>query len=384
MSDILVERLRPYSASVFEEISRLATSNEAVDLGQGFPDYEGPAAMLELARSAISGGMNHYSSSKGQAVLREAIVAERGRRLGGGYDALSEVVVTAGATEALTAAMLALVEPGAEVVLIEPYYDSYAAAVAMAGAVPRTVAMVSDGDGFTLDLDELRRSITARTRLLVVNSPHNPSGSLLSAADLRLIAELACAHDFLVLSDEVYEHLVFDADDYVSIATLPGMRERTLVVSSPAKTFHVTGWRIGWALGPAPLIHALHAAKQYLSFVSPAPFQPAVAHALNFEQEWAATNRAALRDKSELLSTALRDLGYPVKRSAGGYFVCADVGTDGTAFCRELPARAGVAAIPVAALAARSHWDNLVRFAYCKRDATLHEAIARLVKAETS
>ncbi|AYF74771.1 aminotransferase class I/II-fold pyridoxal phosphate-dependent enzyme [Nocardia yunnanensis] len=380
MNPLLVERLRPYSASVFEEISRLATAHDAVDLGQGFPDYEGPAAMLELARAAISGGMNHYSSSKGQAALREAIVAERAARLGCRYDAADEVLVTAGATEALTAAMLALVEPGADVVLIEPYYDSYAAAVAMAGAIPRTVAMVPDGDGFTLDLDELHRAITPRTRLLVVNSPHNPTGSLLRPADLRLIAELARAHDFLIVSDEVYEHLVFDTP-HLSIATLPGMRERTVVVSSPAKTFHVTGWRIGWALGPTALIHAIHAAKQYLSFVSPAPFQPAVAHALLHEQHWAATNRAALRRKHDLLATALTALGLPVKRSAGGYFVCADVGSDGTAFCRTLPARAGVAAIPVAALAARPHWNTLVRFAYCKRDDTLHEAIARLAES---
>lgn len=375
---MLVQRLRPYSSSVFGEISQLAVTHGAIDLGQGFPDYEGPRGMLDRAREAIATGVNHYTSPQGQPELRDAIVAERARHLGEQYDAATEVVVTAGATEALTAALLGLVEPGGEVILIEPYYDSYPAAVALAGATPHTVAMVPDGDGFTLDLDELRAAITPRTRLLLLNSPHNPTGSLLTAEALRIIAELACEHDFLVISDEVYEHLVFDDVPHVSIASLPGMRERTIVVSGPAKTFNVTGWRLGWALGPAPLIHAVRAAKLYLTFVPPSPFQPAIAYALEHEQQWAAANRAALQRKSHLLSNALRDLGFDVKRSAGGYFVCADVGADGTAFCRDLPARLGVAAIPVAALSHRKAWNTLVRFAYCKQDATLHEAITRL------
>ncbi|MVU78885.1 aminotransferase class I/II-fold pyridoxal phosphate-dependent enzyme [Nocardia sp. ET3-3] len=375
---MLVQRLRPYSSSVFGEMSQLAVTHGAIDLGQGFPDYEGPRAMLDRAREAIASGVNHYTSAKGQPELRAAVVAERARHLGERYDAATEVVVTAGATEALTAALLGLVEPGGEVILIEPFYDSYPAAVALAGATARTVAMVPDGDGFTLDLDELRAAITPRTRALLLNSPHNPTGSLLSDADLATIAELACEHDFPVISDEVYEHLVFDEIPHASIAALPGMRERTVVVSAPAKTFNVTGWRIGWALGPEPLITAVLAAKQYLTFVPPAPFQPAIAYALEHEQDWAAANRVALHGKYLLLSNALRDRGFDVKRSAGGYFVCADVGTDGTAFCRDLPARSGVAAIPVAALSHRSDWNTLVRFAYCKKDATLREAISRL------
>ncbi|MEC3954947.1 aminotransferase class I/II-fold pyridoxal phosphate-dependent enzyme [Nocardia sp. CDC153] len=375
---MLVPRLRPYSTSVFGEISQLAVTHGAIDLGQGFPDYEGPRAMHDAARAAIATGVNHYTSAKGQPVLRDAIVAERARHMGEKYDAATEVVVTAGATEALTAALLGLVEPGDEVILIEPYYDSYPAAVALTGATRRTVAMVPDGDGFTLDLDELRRTINPKTRLLVLNSPHNPTGSLLSDHDLRAIAELACDHDLPVISDEVYEHLVFDAIPHTSIASLPGMRDRTIVISGPAKTFNVTGWRIGWALGPEPLINAVFAAKQYLTFVPPSPFQPAIAHALAHEQQWAAANRAALQRKYRTLSTGLRDLGFDVKRSAGGYFVCVDVGTDGTAFCRDLPARAGVAAIPVAALSARGNWNTLVRFAYCKEDATLRDAITRL------
>ncbi|GAA2481712.1 aminotransferase class I/II-fold pyridoxal phosphate-dependent enzyme [Nocardia seriolae] len=375
---MLVKRLRPYSTSIFGEISQLAVTHGAIDLGQGFPDYEGPRAMLDRARESIATGVNHYTSSKGQPELRAAIVAERARHLGEKYDAATEVVVTSGATEALTAAMLGLVEPGGEVILIEPFYDSYPAAVALAGATARTVAMVSDGDGFTLDLDELRRTITPRTRVLVLNSPHNPTGSLLSDEDLRTIAALAREHDLLAISDEVYEHLVFDDLPHGSIASLPGMRQRTIVVSAPAKTFNVTGWRIGWALGPQRLIDAVHAAKQYLTFVSPAPFQPAIAYALERELDWAAANRTALHGKYLMLSNALRDLGFGVKRSAGGYFVCADVGSDGTAFCRELPARLGVAAIPVAALSTRPTWNTLVRFAYCKKDSTLREAITRL------
>ncbi|WP_405135140.1 pyridoxal phosphate-dependent aminotransferase [Nocardia sp. NBC_01388] len=378
MVEMLVERLRPFHSSVFGEISQLAVVHGAIDLGQGFPDYGGPQAMLDIARAAIADGMNQYPPSNGQPGLREAIVTEHAERVGSDYDVETEVLVTSGATEALTAAILGLVEPSDEVVLIEPFYDSYAAAVAMVGATRRTVAMVPDGDGFTLDLDELRRAITPRTRLLVVNSPHNPTGSLLTVQDLHTIAELACARDFLVVADEVYEHLAFDPHPHVSIASLPGMRERTIVVSSAAKTFNVTGWRIGWALGPAELIEAVHAAKQYLAFVAAAPFQPAIAYALEYEREWVAASRIELQRKYQLLSSALDDLGFDVKRSAGGYFVCADIGSDGTAFCRELPARVGVAAIPVSALADRSDWNTLVRFAYCKQDATLHEAISRL------
>lgn len=378
---MLVERLRPHNTSVFGEISRLAVKHGAIDLGQGFPDYDGPAAMLEIARDAISGGLNQYPPSLGQPGLRAAIVAERARRMGGEYDADGEVVVTAGATEALTAAVLGLVERGDEVVLIEPFYDSYVAAVAMTGATVRTVGMVPDGGGFALDVDELRRAVGPHTRLLVVNSPHNPTGAVLDRRDLALIAELACAGDFLVIADEVYEHLAFDPRQHLSIASLPGMRERTIVVSSAAKTFNVTGWRIGWALGPAELIDAVYAAKQYLSFVAPGPFQPAIAYALTHEQQWVAAERAALHEKYRFMSTALRELGFDVKRSQGGFFMCVDIGSDGTRFCRELPERLGVAAIPVAALAERSHWDTLVRFSYCKQDATLREAVDRLRRA---
>ncbi|WP_084477899.1 aminotransferase class I/II-fold pyridoxal phosphate-dependent enzyme [Nocardia jejuensis] len=379
-SDALVRRLRPHTSSLFGEASRLALVHGAIDLGQGFPDYEGPAAMLEVARDAISGGMNQYSPSTGLPSLRSAIVADRAPRTGDCYDPESEVVVTAGATEALTAAVLALVEPGDEVVVIEPFYDSYTAAIALAGAVRRTVAMIPDGAGFTLDLDELRRAITPRTRLLVVNSPHNPTGTVFPREVLAAMAELACAREILVLSDEVYEHLVFDPARHLSIASLPGMRERTIVVSGAAKTFNVTGWRIGWALGPPHLIGAVHAARQYLSFVPPAPFQPAIAYALEHEQAWTAANRTALHRKYLYFSNALRDCGFDVKRSQGGYFLCADITTDAAAFCHDSPTHLGVSAIPVSALADRPHWNTLIRFAYCKQDPTLQEAITRLRK----
>lgn len=371
--------MRPFTSSVFGEISAVALARGAIDLGQGFPDYDGPEAMLDLARSAIAEGMNQYSPADGHPALLRAVTGERARRLGSDYDPSGEALVTAGATEALTAAILALVEPGDEVVLIEPYYDSYAAAVALAGARRRTVSLTPDGAGFAVDLDALRAAVTSRTSLLVVNSPHNPTGLVLSTGDLAAIADIACEHDLLVLSDEVYERLVFPGGTHTSIASLPGMRERTIVVSGAAKTFNVTGWKIGWALAPERLIDALRATKQYLSFVPATPFQPAVAYALEYEDVWVAGQRDALWHKYSLLSTALREAGYDVKRSAGGYFVCADVGGDGIEFCRRLPVTHGTAAIPVAALADTTRWNTFVRFAFCKRDETLRAAAARLV-----
>ncbi|MFC3964392.1 pyridoxal phosphate-dependent aminotransferase [Nocardia jiangsuensis] len=378
-----VARLRPFAATIFAEMTELAVRHDAVNLGQGFPDSDGPAGMLEVAREAIAGGFNQYPPGRGVPALRRAIAAERASRTGAGYDPETEVLVTVGATEAIAATLLGLVEPGSEVVLIEPYYDSYAAAVALAGAHRRTARLVPDGDGFALDLDSLRRAITPATRMLVVNSPHNPTGAVLSRAELAVLAELACEHDLLVLADEVYEHLVYDGGEHVSVAALPGMAERTVVVSSAAKTFSVTGWKIGWALGPRPLIDGVLAAKQFLTFVGGGPFQPAVAHALEHERGWAAELNATLAARRTRLAAALAETGFAVRRSRGGYFVCADVtpfGTaDGLAFCRELPAKLGVAAVPVRVFADdAAAWNHLVRFTFCKRDETLDEGVRRL------
>jgi N-succinyldiaminopimelate aminotransferase len=382
----LVSRLRPFTSTIFAEMTALAVRSGAVNLGQGFPDTDGPAGMLEVARSAIVGGHNQYPPGTGMPELRDAVAEQRAACYGLAHDPEAEVLVTVGATEAISAALLALVGQGDEVVLIEPYYDSYPAAVALAGATRRCVPLVADRDRFTLDLDALAAAITPVTRALVLNSPHNPTGTVLRRRELAAVAALAVEHDLLVITDEVYEHLVFDGARHLPIATLPGMAQRTLSVSSAGKTFSVTGWKIGWVCGPAHLVAAVRAVKQFLTFVGGAPLQPAVAHALRAENGWVAAHRAALQDKQRRLAVGLRAAGFGVLRSEGTYFICADVRplgyADGLEFCRELPTRAGVAAIPVQVFVDDPvRWRHLVRFAFCKRDDVLDEAIARLMSA---
>jgi N-succinyldiaminopimelate aminotransferase len=272
------------------------------------------------------------------------------------------------------------------VLLIEPYYDSYPAAVAMAGAARRCVPLIPDGDRFALDVDALATAITPATRAIVLNSPHNPTGTVLQYTELQALAALAVEHDLLVITDEVYEHLVYDAAQHLPICSFPGMAQRTLSVSSAGKTFSVTGWKIGWVCGPADLVTAVRAAKQFLTFVGGGPFQPAVAHALRAEQGWVAEHRVALERKQHRLAAGLDAAGFDVHRSEGTYFVCADIRplgyADGLRFCRELPARAGVVAVPVQVFVDDPvRWRHLVRFAFCKRDEVLDEAIARLTSA---
>ncbi|MGH3996919.1 MAG: aminotransferase class I/II-fold pyridoxal phosphate-dependent enzyme, partial [Pseudonocardiaceae bacterium] len=300
------------------------------------------------------------------------------------HDPDTEVLVTVGATEAISAALLALVHPGDEVLLIEPYYDSYAAAVALAGATRRCVPLVADGERFALDPDDVAKSITPATRALILNSPHNPTGTVLRRDELEAVAALAIEHNLLVITDEVYEHLTFDGAQHLPIATLPGMMQRTLSISSAAKTFSVTGWKIGWVSGPQRLVAAVRAVKQFLTFVGGAPFQPAVAHALRAERDWLTAHRAALQAKRHRLAAGLRAAGFGVRRSEGTYFICVDIRplgySDGVQFCRELPDRAGVVAVPVQAFVDDpASWRHLVRFAFCKRDEVLDEAIARLI-----
>ncbi|MFE3291832.1 pyridoxal phosphate-dependent aminotransferase [Rhodococcus sp. NPDC059234] len=378
-----VTRLQPFGSTIFAEMTALATSTGAINLGQGFPDTDGPRAMLDVARAAIADGLNQYPPGPGMPVLREAIAADRAARYGLAHDPDTEVLVTVGATEAISATLLGLVEPGQEVVLIEPYYDSYAAAVALAGGVRRTVPLVADGDGFALDLDALRAAVGPDTRMLVVNTPHNPTGTVLTDDELAAVADLAIAHDLLVLSDEVYEHLVFDGRRHTPLASLPGMAERTITVSSAAKTFAVTGWKTGWVCGPAELVDAVRTAKQFMSFVAGGPFQPAVAYALRHEQDWVVALRESLQRKRDVLSAALTEAGFGVRSSGGTYFVCADITpfgtTDGLTFCRSLPERVGVAAVPVSVFADHKEpWNHMVRFAFCKRDEVLAEAAERL------
>jgi N-succinyldiaminopimelate aminotransferase len=385
-----VSRLRPYATTVFAEMSALAARVGAVNLGQGFPDEDGPPAMLEAARDAIAEGVNQYPPGLGIAPLRQAVAAQRRRDYGIDYDPDTQVLITVGATEAIAAAVLGLVEPGAEVILIQPFYDSYSPVVAMAGAQRVVVPMVPDGRGFALDTDELRRAVTPRTKALIVNSPHNPTGMVLSEAELKEVADIAQSADLLAITDEVYEHLVYSSPPgrrHLPLAGFDGMAERTITISSAAKTFNCTGWKIGWACGPAQLLVGVRAAKQYLSYVGGAPFQPAVAHALNTEQAWVAALRASLQQRRDRLGVGLEGIGFDVHDSFGTYFLCADPRPlgyhDSAAFCAALPEKVGVAAIPLSAFCdpAAEHargWNHLVRFTFSKRDDTIDEAIRRL------
>ena len=364
----------------------LAASLGAVNLGQGFPDEDGPPAMLEVARQAIADGVNQYPPGLGIAELRQAISAQRSRRYGQEFDPDTEVLVTVGASEAIAAAVIGLVEPGTEVIVVEPYFDTYAPNIAMAGAHRVSVPLVPDGRGFALDADAVRAAITPRTRAMIVNSPHNPTGMVLSDDECRALAEVAVDADLLVISDEVYERLTFDGRVHRPLASYPGMAERTVTVSSAAKMFNCTGWKIGWACGAPELVAGVRAAKQYLSYVGGAPFQPAVAYALNHEDAWVDNLRDSLQAKRDRLAAALNGLGFEVHDSWGTYFLCVDprpLGfTDSSAFCEELPHRAGVAAIPMSAFCdpdvGRPEWRHLVRFAFCKREETMDEAIRRL------
>lgn len=382
-----VTRLQPYATTVFAEMSALAARIGAVNLGQGFPDEDGPPQMLKAAQDAIAAGVNQYPPGLGIAPLRQAIAAQRHRHFGVVYDPDTEVLVTVGATEAIASAVLGLAEPGSEVLLIEPFYDSYSPVVAMAGAHRVAVPLVADGRGFALDVDALRRAITPRTRALIVNSPHNPTGAVLSHSELQAIAELAVTADLLVITDEVYEHLVYDDLTHLPLAGFDGMAERTVTISSAAKMFNCTGWKIGWACGPADLIAGVRAAKQYLSYVGGAPFQPAVALALDTEDDWVRALRDSLQARRDRLASGLKKVGFEVHDSFGTYFLCADPRPlgydDSSAFCAALPEKVGVAAIPMSAFCdpAAEHadvWNHLVRFTFCKREDTLDEAVSRL------
>ena len=385
----LTARLQGFGTTVFAEMSALAVVTGSVNLGQGFPDYPGPPEVLDVARAAIGTAADQYPPGPGTPELRRAIAAHRERFAGPRYDPDTEVLVTAGATEALSGALLALLDTGDEVVLFEPMYDCYAAGIAMAGGVARAVPLrppAGDGGRWTFDPAELRAAITPRTKLVILNSPHNPTGKVFTAEELALLAEYAIENDLLVLTDEVYEHLVFGDARHVSIATLPGMRERTLVVSSAGKTFNVTGWKIGWICGPAPLLTAVRTAKQFLTYVNGGPFQPAVAAGLALPDAYFEQAARDLEYRRDVLVQGLREGGLPVFSPEATYFATVDVRSvqpdgDGLAFCRTLPERAGVVGVPTGGFYDPAHAHlgrHLVRFAFCKRDEVLAEAVRRL------
>jgi N-succinyldiaminopimelate aminotransferase len=376
----LVERMRGFGTTIFAEMSALAVETDSVNLGQGFPDTDGPAQLLADAAEAIRTGHNQYPPGPGIPELRAAVAAHQRNCYDLRFDVATEVLVTAGATEAIAAAILALAGTGDEVVMFEPYYDSYAACVALAGATRRTVTLRPDDAGeWQFDPAELVAAVSARTRLIVLNTPHNPTGKVFSPAELAVIAEIASRHDLVVVADEVYEHLVFDGRTHTPIATLPGMAERTVTIGSAGKTFSVTGWKVGWATGPADLISAVRTVKQFLTYVNGAPFQPAVARALG-DRSWTPL-APALQAQRDLLCDGLQALGYDVLRPQATYFATVDVHRDGVEFCRELPHRAGVVAIPSSVFHDSHAGDTMVRFAFCKRPEVLHEALQRLEKA---
>jgi N-succinyldiaminopimelate aminotransferase len=377
---ILASRLQGFGTTIFAEMSALAASTGAINLGQGFPDTDGPDPVREAAIAAIRNGENQYPPGAGIPELRQAIAAHQRRFYGLDFDPDAEVLVTTGATEAVAASLLALCEPDDEVVTFEPYYDSYAACIAMAGARRRVVTLRTPDYAF--DPVELAAAFTSRTRLLLLNSPHNPTGKVFSRAEIASIAALCVEHDVLVVTDEVYEHLVFDGE-HVPLASLPGMRDRTVTISSGGKTFSFTGWKVGWVCAPPPLVDAVRTVKQFLTYVNAAPFQQGIAVGLGLDDAYFESFAADLRSKRDVLVTGLRDVGFDVFTPAGTYFVTADITPlgehDGLAFCRSLPERCGVVAVPnVVFYDDEVAGGPMVRFACCKRTEVLDEAVARL------
>jgi N-succinyldiaminopimelate aminotransferase len=372
-------QLRP---SIFAEMSALAVSTGSINLGQGFPDEDGPEEVLEAARQAITDGINQYPPGRGMPVLRDAIATHQRRFYGLEWNPDTEVLVTAGATEALTATLLALTDEGDEVVTFEPFYDSYAAVIGLSKAKHVTVPLRAPD--FQPDAADLRKAVTDRTRIILINDPHNPTGTVLSKETLSLIVLLAHQHDAIIVTDEVYEHLTFGVP-HIPIATLPGARERTVSISSGGKTFNTTGWKIGWITARADLVDAILAVKQFLTYVNGAPFQPAIAVGLGLPSSYFLQAAGVLQGKRDLLTAGLARAGFTVTHPQGGYFVIADAAPLGFAnaadFCRALPALAGVVAVPVSAFVREQHvegYASLVRFAYCKKMELLEQASTQL------
>ncbi|RYU10766.1 pyridoxal phosphate-dependent aminotransferase [Nocardioides iriomotensis] len=378
-------RLHGIEPTIFAEMSALALRTGALNLGQGFPDVDGPATVVDAAVEAMRTGRNQYAPGPGFPELREAVVAHQQRHYGLDVDPATQVVVTAGATEAIAAALLALVDPGDEVVVLEPFYDSYVACIAMAGGVRRGVTLRAPD--FRLDADALRAAVTDRTKLVLLNTPHNPTGAVLTREELQVVADVAVEHDLLVVTDEVYEHLLFDRREHVPICTLPGMWDRTLTISSAGKTFSFTGWKVGWVTGPADLVASVYAAKQWLTFSNAAPMQPAVAEALDKETSFYEELARELEAKRDLLCEGLAGLDVDVYVPEATYFVTTDVRRygydDSLAFCLALPERAGVVAIPSQVFYDdREEGRHKVRWAFCKERAVIEKGVRRLAAAD--
>ncbi len=381
---LLNRRLAGLGTTIFAEMSARAVATGSINLGQGFPDCDGPQEIAQAAAEAILKGRgNQYPPGPGIPELREAIVAHQQRFYGLSYDPDTEVLVTAGATEAVAAALLALLEPGDEVIAFEPYYDSYAASIAMAGGT--RVPVTLRPPGFRPDLDKLGDAITGRTRLILLNTPHNPTGAVFTEPELETVAKLAVERDLLVVTDEVYEHLVFTGA-HIPIVRFPGMRERTVSISSAGKTFSFTGWKIGWVTGTPELVTAVKTVKQFLTYVNGGPFQYAVAQALALPGSYYDQLRDDLKAKRDLMAAGLGEIGFEVYDPDGTYFITADIAAlgeqDGIEFCRTLPDRAGVVAIPSAVFYDdKEAGRTQVRFAFCKRKEVLKQALTRLASS---
>jgi N-succinyldiaminopimelate aminotransferase len=383
----LVARMQGFGTTIFAEMTGLAVRTGSINLGQGFPDTDGPAALLETAIEAIRGGANQYPPGPGVPELREAIATQRLDRYGLAYDPGSEVLVTVGATEGIAASLLALAGPGDEVIVFEPYYDSYAAMITLAGAVRRTVTLRPAGGRFTFDPDELRAAVGPRTRLILVNSPHNPTGTVFSRAELEAIAGVCREYDLVAITDEVYEYLTFDDAEHIPLATLEGMRDRTVTLSSAGKSFSATGWKTGWVTAPAPYVAAVQTVKQFLTYTASAPYQLAVAYGLRHELAWVEGLRKSLEAKRDRLITGLEAAGFETIKPQGTYFVQADIRplgfTDGYDLARALPERAGVVAVPSQVFYDHAQAGaHFVRFAFCKKDEVIDEAVERLTRLQ--
>ena len=381
----LSARVASIPPTIFSEMSALAVRTGAVNLGQGFPDVDGPPSVIAAAVLALEGGANQYAPGIGVPALRHAIARHQQRHYGLEVDPDSQVVVTTGCTEGIAAALLGLVDPGDEVVVLEPYYDSYLAMIDFAGGVRRPVTLRAPA--YRLDVDALRAAITPRTRLILLNTPHNPTGTVLTRDELQAVADAAIEHDLVVVTDEVYEHLVFDHHTHVPLATLPGMWERTLTLSSAGKSYSFTGWKVGWATGPLELVAALLAAKQWLTFTSGSPLQPAVAHALDHEPDFPAQLAGSLQARRDLLVAGLADAGLTARVPEGTYFATTDIShlgwADGREFCLALPEVAGVVAIPTQVFYDdQDAGRHLVRWAFCKEADVISEGVRRLAAAD--
>ena len=379
------DSMREFGETIFAEMSALAVKTGAINLGQGFPDTDGPREIAELAIAAIRDGHNQYPPGLGIKKLRDAISHHQMRFYGLEFDSETEVLVTAGATEAIAASLLAICEQGDEIITFEPYYDSYAASIALAGGVRRVITL--NTPDYSFSIDNLEKLITAKTKAILLNSPHNPTGKVFTHNELSQIANLCIEHDLVAICDEVYEHLVFEGQ-HIPLIQYPGMRDRTIQISSAGKTFSFTGWKIGWVCAQPALLDTVRTAKQFLTYVNGAPFQHAIAEALNLPDLYFDNFLEDMRVKRDCLSQGLEKAGLTTFTPQGTYYVTADIENlgyeDGKQFCLDLPVQCGVVAVPnVVFYDNKDLGSTLIRFAFCKRLDVLEEAVERLQTLES-